>query len=243
MHESSLRKIEILRDVYAPSGCRVLDVGSQAHLEQDSYRPLFDGFDYVGLDIEAGPNVDLVPADPFAWTELADESFDVVVCGQALEHNPYPWITLAEIARVLAVGGVAGLVAPSTGPVHRFPLDCWRFYPDGLAALCGYVGLEVVESYVEPTTHRWVEGAAAWGDAFTIARRPEHLETERLRAIVATRCPSPEPTERVGPAIRRYEDAVVLTDEEWQRRIAPPRRGLRRVIGAMRRIARPPSPT
>jgi hypothetical protein len=36
----------------------------------------------VGLDIEAGPNVDLVVAEPNDWREVADASFDIVACSQ-----------------------------------------------------------------------------------------------------------------------------------------------------------------
>lgn len=36
----------------------------------------------VGLDIEAGPNVDMVVAEPNDWREVADASFDIVACSQ-----------------------------------------------------------------------------------------------------------------------------------------------------------------
>ena len=72
-------------------------------------------FDYVGLDIAAGKNVDMVPGDPFCWTEIESESFDLVISGNMLEHNPYFWITVAEIARVLVQDGLTVLIAPSSG--------------------------------------------------------------------------------------------------------------------------------
>ncbi|MCX7328493.1 MAG: hypothetical protein NTW00_10335 [Hyphomicrobiales bacterium] len=34
------------------------------------------------LDIEAGPNVDMVVAEPNDWREVADASFDIVACSQ-----------------------------------------------------------------------------------------------------------------------------------------------------------------
>lgn len=37
---------------------------------------------------------------------LPDESFDVVVMGEVLEHLPYPALTLPEVARVLRPGGL-----------------------------------------------------------------------------------------------------------------------------------------
>lgn len=37
---------------------------------------------HVELDIEAGPNVDMVVAEPNDWREVADASFDIVACSQ-----------------------------------------------------------------------------------------------------------------------------------------------------------------
>ena len=100
-----------------------------------TYRSLFPppAFDYTGLDIEDGHNVDLVAPNPFSW-DLPSESFDVVISGQMFEHNAYPWITMAEIARITAQGGLIAIIAPSNGQSHRVPFDCWRFYPDSSAS-------------------------------------------------------------------------------------------------------------
>ena len=71
---------------------------------------------YTGLDVAAGPNVDVVLRTPYAWREVASASANVVVSGQALEHIPYLWITMLEIARVLKVGGLCCILDPSSGP-------------------------------------------------------------------------------------------------------------------------------
>lgn len=34
------------------------------------------------------------------------------------------------MARILEPGGTMLVVAPSAGIVHRYPFDCWRYYPD-----------------------------------------------------------------------------------------------------------------
>ena len=72
MHEASFEKMRAFRNVYVtPKDCpmRVLDIGSGTGEQALSYRALFESpdFDYVGLDIENGPNVDVVPADPYCW--------------------------------------------------------------------------------------------------------------------------------------------------------------------------------
>jgi SAM-dependent methyltransferase len=206
VHESSYEKMRAFRREYVKDRSRVLDVGSGSEPGLLSYRSLFDGCEYVGLDIENAHNVDLVPADPFAWPEIETDSFDVVVSGQTFEHNPYFWITAAEIARVLKPGGVVAIVAPSKGVVHRFPLDCWRFYPDSWSSICHYVGLELVEGFTEPTSWRFVIPGKYWGDAMMVARKPEGIDNDRLAAIVATRVEMPNGL-ACGPAKaqKRYE--------------------------------------
>ncbi|HHZ07146.1 MAG TPA: methyltransferase domain-containing protein [Rhizobiales bacterium] len=199
MHASSYAKAEAFLATYGAeldfSGppLRVLEVGSKSYHAQDTYRDLFASgrFDYVGLDIEAGANVDIVPSNPFVWDELSDASFDLCVSGQTFEHNPYFWATFAEMARVLRPGGFAFVVAPGAGHVHRYPVDCWRFYPDSWAALATLMGMELVESYFETDDlAQRVEGGQ-WRDSVCIARKPaldgaalERFHT-RLRRIVA----------------------------------------------------------
>jgi SAM-dependent methyltransferase len=196
---------------------RVLDLGAMAYAAQDSYRPLFDPphFEYAGLDVVAGPNVDVVVADPHCWDEVPTASFDVVVSGQALEHDALFWVTLAEISRVLRPGGWTCLIAPSTGPVHRFPLDCWRFYPDAGEAMFAWAGLESVECIVEMTTRGKGQGIE-WQDMMAVGRKPalsadEHArDLERLATIVALRVPTPDPPDgiEIGLATFRYESVA-----------------------------------
>lgn len=181
MHESSFVKAEVfVREYLSDAGnknggpIKVLEVGSKSYHTQDTYRPLFPApkFSYSGLDIEAGPNVDIVPANPFVWDEIEDSSFDACVSGQTFEHNPYFWITFAEIARVLVPGGSALIVAPGSGPVHRYPVDCWRFYPDSWAALCALTGLELVESYFETDDMAAYVSGGNWRDSAAVVRKP-----------------------------------------------------------------------
>ncbi len=209
---TGLEKFRAFRDLYVPEGARVLDVGSWSPGVL-SARFVFpnDRFDYVGLDIVEGNNVDLVVTDPYKWDEIRDESFDAVVCISVYEHNPYFWLTTAEIARVLKVGGYACIIAPSSGGVHRYPLDCWRLYPDATAALAGYTGLEPIESYNERPRFRKVTFGQRWRDHMTILRKPclddPAAFYTRLSAITATRAPFPSRPPGAGAVIARYESA------------------------------------
>ncbi len=151
---------------------QILDIGSQ-DVGRGSYKPLFDNptWNYVGLDITEGDNVSVVVRDIYNWKELKTRSFNVVISGQALEHVEYVWVTMFEIARVLQPGGLCCIVVPSSGPEHRFPLDCYRFFPDGMKALTAFVGLEIVESY--NCWHLAAENAQdnQWKDTVLVARK------------------------------------------------------------------------
>ena len=232
MHESSFEKMRAFTSAYlrgtTGAPIRVLDVGSHVGRGTLSFRSLFGPptFDYVGLDVVEGHNVDLVPKDTFRWVEIEDESFDVVISNQMLEHNPYFWITVAEMARVLVEGGLMTNIAPSTGYTHRHPLDCWRFYPDSWASLCAYVGLELLESYREQPSWRKIIPGTYWKDAMMVARKPHFDDADersifytRIDAIVATRTDSPARLKAPGrysstdefTAWRRYEKVHVLS--------------------------------
>lgn len=180
---------------------RVADVGSQVVTEgHATYRTLFEaaGWAYVGLDVEAGHNVDAVLGDPYRWSDVPAESFDVVISGQALEHIPYFWLTAFEIVRVLKPGGITMLIAPSGGFEHRFPVDCWRFYRDGMVALAELVNCEVLDAHTS-----WP--AVPWSDSVLVMRRP-HLDVGAHAALAARRdaqylaCFGRQPTADWAPA-------------------------------------------
>jgi SAM-dependent methyltransferase len=172
MHDSSYEKMSEFVDVHLSAhrdiALDILDFGSQVVDSQgQSYRPLFDapGWSYRGLDIEAGHNVDVVVADAYNWVEVQNDSVDVVISGQALEHVEFFWASVFEIVRVLRPGGLAVIIAPSGGFEHRYPLDCWRFYRDGFVALNDYAGCELVDAFTD-----W--GNLDWEDSILVMRKP-----------------------------------------------------------------------
>lgn len=161
-----------------PSGelIKVLDVGS--YDVNGSYKSLFDPlrFLYTGLDMVPGPNVDLVPEAPYRWRELGEDSFDVVISGQALEHIEFFWLVVAEMVRVTREGGLLCIVVPRGFDEHRYPVDCYRFLADGMVAMARYVNLEILHAHCDCQP---IEGADfdEWHldlkeDSLLIARKP-----------------------------------------------------------------------
>jgi SAM-dependent methyltransferase len=145
-----------------------VDIG--AYDVNGSYRTLFDSphWRYTGIDLEAGPGVDVVLTSPYRFP-LATGSVDVVLSGQAFEHIEFFWLTWLEMLRVLKPGGLIFLIAPSRGPEHRYPQDCWRFYPDGYRALARFGGCELLEVSTDWEPHEDL-GSAPWGDTVGVFR-------------------------------------------------------------------------
>lgn len=142
---------------------KVLDVGSRTVGGTDSYRQLFpNNWTYHGMDVEAGNNVDIVVSDPYNWIGM-DNEYDLVISGQAFEHIEFPWLTIKQVERVMKPGGYAVLIAPSSGWIHRYPVDCWRFLPDGWVALAKWAGLKVIRSDIS--------NQEPWYDCFCLLQK------------------------------------------------------------------------
>ena len=113
MHNSSYQHMQILFSRYLRE-CppkTVLDIGS--YDVNGAYKPIFEnGFtQYAGMDLIAGPNVDIVNNSSISLP-LPSNSFDLVISGQAFEHAEYFWITWLEMVRITKTNGLIFLIAP-----------------------------------------------------------------------------------------------------------------------------------
>lgn len=91
-------------------------------------------FKYIGVDFQNGKGVDIVLSDPYTLP-FENETIDIVVSSSCFEHSEMFWVIFLEILRVLKPTGIFYLNVPSDGGVHKYPVDCWRFYPDSGQAL------------------------------------------------------------------------------------------------------------
>jgi len=189
MHPSSFDKMAAFRRDYLTGreneALTILDLGSQDI--NGSYRELFvePRWRYIGLDMAAGKNVDLVLRDPYDWQEIAPDSADVIISGQTFEHTEFFWITMQQIARALKPNGLCCILAPSSGPEHQYPVDCWRVYPDGLRAVARYACLGVVECWTQwEDLPQYDDESNKWHDSLLVARkRGEAARSTGWRAI------------------------------------------------------------
>lgn len=183
MHDSAFETGRLFLDTL-DSTKKVLEIGSYS--VNGGLRNLYSGkFEWIGLDLNAGPGVDVVCEDPYIYP-FEDGSFDVCVSSSVFEHDEFFWLTFLEISRVLRPGGLFYLNAPSNGFVHRFPLDVWRFYPDAGIALQNWSiknnsPLNLIESFTSD------HGVGIWNDFVAVFQKESKAEKPRLYSQVKCR--------------------------------------------------------
>lgn len=165
------------------SKVRVLDVGSCD--VNGSYKQYFptEIFEYHGLDMCEGKNVDIVPKYAYDWSEVENESFDVVISGQCLEHVEFPWVIFFEMCKVMKPNGLMCILTPRSQNRHRFPVDTFRYDVDGYIALCKYynlIPLHVSQNKAPITaTKEWFSHL---GDCMLVAKKTRKMDW-RYRCI------------------------------------------------------------
>jgi SAM-dependent methyltransferase len=144
--------------------CKILDFGGTNVKNGGTYYELVDTNEkikYQGVDLQAGPGVSIVLDDPYK-VPLEDNYADVVISGQMFEHCEFFWLSFLEMVRVIRPGGYIFLIAPMTGKVHRYPVDCWRFYPDAYAALAKWGKVELVDAWTDYDGSKWWDQVGAF---------------------------------------------------------------------------------
>jgi len=153
----------------------VLDVGSWDG-GNGNLRQIFGHLEYTGIDVQLGPNVDVVYSDNFPFD---DNTFDLIVSSSCFEHVEFFWDLFLEMSRVLKPQGYMYICAPSSGPYHpeKCVSDSWRFYQDSWRSLVRYanrkqIPLLLVESYIDNT---YLLPDANWIDSIGIFSKENSL--------------------------------------------------------------------
>jgi SAM-dependent methyltransferase len=143
------RKLSAAIEKHAKGHC--LDAGSGRSPYKKMLLEHAEQVTSVDVEDRSG-EIDLV-ADLQSMPQLADASFDTVLCSQVLEHVPRPWDALSEIARVLRPDGVLIATVPHLSVIHEAPHDYFRYTQYGLASLCERAKLRVI--CIEATGGLW----------------------------------------------------------------------------------------
>ena len=135
MHNTAMQHGRLFFETYLKDsdGTVIVDLGSQdVNGSLRSVAPA--GAKYIGVDFERAKGVDIVIDDPYCLP-FDDASIDVCVSSSCFEHSEFFWLVHLEVMRILKPAGLFYLNVPANGDFHRFPVDCWRFYPDSGLAL------------------------------------------------------------------------------------------------------------
>ena len=169
MHASSLENMQRCYDFYVAArrvaqGERltVVEIGSEEF--NGAYRHIFgdERFAYIGCDraqARGSISCSMIPTSCRSRTPRPIMS----ISGQMLEHCEFFWLSFAEMLRVLKPDGYLFLIAPSGGPIHNYPVDCYRFYPDAFKALARYSGCQLLDM--------WHDDRGPWNDLVGIFRQ------------------------------------------------------------------------
>jgi SAM-dependent methyltransferase len=169
MHETALKFASVFFNTHLRyrTGLTIVDLGSQ-DISGSIKSVAPPGNKYVGVDFVAGRGVDIVISDPYNLP-FDSEFADVVVSSSCFEHSEFFWLVYNEILRTLKPSGLFYLDVPSNGPFHRYPVDCWRFYPDSGVALqnwgrrSGHKGVALLESFTgRQETQMWNDFVAVF---------------------------------------------------------------------------------
>ena len=126
--------LQRFRERVAAAPGPLLEIGSRAR-SGHSYRDLFPPtIPYRGLDVKAGPNVDIV-GDAHHLSRHVEGPFDYVFSVSVFEHLLMPWKVALEMNAVMRVGGLAYIQSHPMWPLHEEPWDFWRFSENGWRGL------------------------------------------------------------------------------------------------------------
>jgi SAM-dependent methyltransferase len=168
MHPTAIKNCKNFFEVYsknftASKDTKIIEIGSRD--VNGSFRDICpEKMDYIGVDFIPGENVDVVLSDAY-HLPFKNESIDIIISSSCFEHSEMFWVTFLEALRILKPGGLFYINVPSRGSYHRYPLDCWRFYPDSSLALITWAkkngfNAELLETYTQPS--------GGWGDLVAI---------------------------------------------------------------------------
>ncbi len=116
-HPEQAEFFSAVREHYPQSftAAKVLEVGSLDI--NGSVRELFTRCDYVGVDLQLGPGVDLPCQGQLV--EFPSGHFDTVISAECMEHNPYWRETIANMLRMAKPGGLVLISCATSGRLEH----------------------------------------------------------------------------------------------------------------------------
>lgn len=151
-------------------GKDILEVGS--YDVNGTLRPIIESWgpqSYTGVDIMAGPGVDIVCSSENILRHFGNKKFDIVVSTEMLEHVE-PWQdVISNLKNICKPGGLLLLTTRSLGfGYHAYPHDHWRYEKEDMEKI--FSDYEIIS----------LEKDAMAPGIFIKARRPENFKENDL---------------------------------------------------------------
>lgn len=112
-----------------PFAGKVLDIGGKKINKRGAFRPPLEGleaWEYLNTDGTTQPDykcsAEKIPVD--------DNTFDMVLMAEVMEHLPEPGCVLKECSRILRTDGKVIATVPLFYPIHGDPEDYQRWTPE-----------------------------------------------------------------------------------------------------------------
>lgn len=179
MHQTAFISGSSFAQTYGIKNGTVIDLGGLSI--NGSLRNCFEnlGMKFISVDIEEHESVDIV-IPPGEKLPFDDMSIDLVISTSTFEHDPCFWLTFKELTRIIKPTGFIYINCPSSGMVHRFPGDNWRFYPDAGQALAFWSGKQISNENIYPV--KLIESfnilGSQWNDFVCVWKRVDIIDKE-----------------------------------------------------------------
>ena len=148
MHANSILIFEKYAKQYFRRNIKVLEIGPDKF--PSSYKEIINdnSIKWDTLDIFEDNRLTYNIKDEYSYP-IANNTYDIVLSGNVLEHVRKIWIWIKELTRVCKKGGVVITINPLFLEYHPYPVDCWRAFPDGMRVLYDEAGLNTILSVSE----------------------------------------------------------------------------------------------
>ena len=155
MHLNSELLFKKYQSEFFKSGKKILEIGPSGIPSAYSRIVNDPSIQWDTIDFESTIYIDSSPSNltytidnPYSFP-IPDNTYDIVLSGQVIEHVQEIWKWMGELKRIVKSKGIIFTINPVSWPFHEAPFDCWRIFPSGIEAIAKYCELEVVMSLFE----------------------------------------------------------------------------------------------
>jgi SAM-dependent methyltransferase len=128
-------------------GKRIIEIGS--YNVNGSLRPIIESWgpaEYLGVDIERGPGVDIICNAEELFRIFDKNSFDILISTELLEHVRNWRKVISNIKNISKPSGTILITTRSEGfPYHGYPYDFWRYNSNDMKVIFSDFIIERIE--------------------------------------------------------------------------------------------------